>query len=210
MAGSKRRRHCSNGVRRRQGTRRLCVRPELEWPLCPKQKCRLRFQGGRDRGPNDEPCWTVRRWSSRGGGWQLLQAQAAQRLAGSLRPGRRLVPAWRRAGIIRTSGPTRAVRHRAAEHGLTDSAESLRHWMSAAGSWPPPRGTYRAVPSAPGPSATPGRAPPERRPPGCLAGGGGPRRTLIAFIDDATGEVLAGRCGGRCDAGVLGVRFWGQ
>ena len=90
-------------------------------------------------------------------------------------------------------GPTLAAQHLAAEHDFPYSAETLRHWMSAAGLWRP----RRARKARPHP-------PRDRRPcrgelvqidgsPHAWLEGRGPRCTLIAFIDDATGEVLAGR-----------------
>jgi len=90
-------------------------------------------------------------------------------------------------------GPTLAAEHLAAEHGFTYSAETLRAWMTVAGLWRPRRGrTARPHPPRP------------RRPcrgelvqidgsPHDWFEGRGPRCTLIAFIDDATGEVLAAR-----------------
>ena len=90
-------------------------------------------------------------------------------------------------------GPTLAAEYLGAEHGFGYSAETLRGWMVEAGLWRPrPGRRARAHP------------PRERRPrrgelvqidgsPHAWLEHRGPRCTLIAFIDDATGDVLAAR-----------------
>jgi len=90
-------------------------------------------------------------------------------------------------------GPTLAAEYLAGEHGFAYSIETLRGWMIEADLWRARRGRR----SRPHP-------PRERRPcrgelvqidasPHAWFEDRGPRCTLIAFIDDATGEVLAGR-----------------
>lgn len=90
-------------------------------------------------------------------------------------------------------GPTLAAEYLGADHGFGYSAETLRGWMVEAGLWRPrPGRRTRAHP------------PRERRPcrgelvqidgsPHAWIEDRGPRCTLIAFIDDATGDVLAAR-----------------
>lgn len=155
---------------------------------------------------------------------RLTQADAARRLALSVRQIKRLVRAWRgegAAGVVsrrrgRPSnrripeveknrfvalvrehyadfGPTLAAEYLGADHGFGYSAETLRGWMVEAGLWRPrPGRRTRAHP------------PRERRPcrgelvqidgsPHAWLEDRGPRCTLIAFIDDATGDVLAAR-----------------
>lgn len=90
-------------------------------------------------------------------------------------------------------GPTLAAEYLGADHGFGYSAETLRGWMVEAGLWRPRPGRR----SRPHP-------PRERRPcrgelvqidgsPHAWFEDRGSRCTLIAFIDDAGGEVLAAR-----------------
>ncbi len=111
---------------------------------------------------------------------------------------RRIKEAVREAALERLRsdyegfGPTLAAEYLASEHGFPHSVETLRQWMIAADLWTPRRRRLHRT-----------HAPRERRPrrgelvqidgsPHDWLEGRGPRCSLIAFMDDATSEVLAG------------------
>jgi len=97
-------------------------------------------------------------------------------------------------GLVRDNysdfGPTLACEYLTAQHGYTGSAETLRGWMIEAGLWKAKRSRVRRV-----------HSPRERR--SCLGElvqidgsphawleDRAPKSCLIAFIDDATGELM--------------------
>lgn len=90
-------------------------------------------------------------------------------------------------------GPELAREHLARDHGFVHSTETLRGWMTQAGLWTPKRRRAKRI-----------HSPRARR--ACLGElvqidgshhdwfeGRAPKCCLIAFIDDATGQVLGGR-----------------
>jgi transposase len=101
-------------------------------------------------------------------------------------------------------GPTLACEYLQREHGFTHSVETLRSWMSADQMWKPKQRRQRRIHSPR----------PRRDCRGELVQidgshhdwfeGRAPKCCLIAFIDDATGEVLTGRFfGGETTQGYL-------
>ena len=100
-------------------------------------------------------------------------------------------------GLVRDNysdfGPTLACEYLTVQHGYTGSAETLRTWMMEAGLWKAKRSRVRRI-----------HSPRERRSrlgelvqidgsPHAWFEDRAPKSCLIAFIDDATGELMQGK-----------------
>ncbi|MEO5670436.1 MAG: ISNCY family transposase [Ramlibacter sp.] len=90
-------------------------------------------------------------------------------------------------------GPTLAAEYLAERHGFTHSAESLRGWMIAAGLWKPKRVRQRAIHSPRERRAALGELIQIDGSPHAWFEKRAAKCCLIAFIDDATGRVMAAR-----------------
>ena len=90
-------------------------------------------------------------------------------------------------------GPTLAAEYLTSYHGFTRSVETLRNWMSEAGLWTPKRVRHRRVFQLRERRACVGELVQIDGSPHAWLEARGPRCTLIAFIDDATGRLQYAR-----------------
>lgn len=101
------------------------------------------------------------------------------------------------AGLVRQHygdfGPTLACEYLQRDHGFAHSVETLRGWMAAAQLWKPKRRRQARVHSPRARRASRGELVQIDGSHHDWFEGRAPRCCLIAFIDDATGEVLAAR-----------------
>ena len=90
-------------------------------------------------------------------------------------------------------GPTLAAEYLASFHGFTRSVETLRQWMTGAGLWVPKRQRRKRPFQLRERRACVGELVQIDGSPHAWLEGRGPRCTLIAFIDDATGRLQYAR-----------------
>lgn len=109
---------------------------------------------------------------------------------------RRIVPTVRDrfVGLVREHyadfGPTLACEYLTAQHGYTGSAETLRGWMMQAGLWKAKRSRVRRVHSPRERRSSLGELVQIDGSPHAWFEDRAPKSCLIAFIDDATGELM--------------------
>lgn len=90
-------------------------------------------------------------------------------------------------------GPTLAAEYLASYHGFTRSVETLRKWMSEAGLWTPKRARHKRPFQLRERRACLGELVQIDGSPHAWLEARGPKCTLIAFIDDATGRLQYAR-----------------
>jgi transposase len=146
--------------------------------------------------------------------WLGISVRQVKRLASSVRqdgargviskrrgvPSNRSIPVAERERVLELLvehyadfGPSLAAEYLAQRHGYRHSAETLRGWMVAAGLWKPKRVRARQVHSPRERRARLGELVQIDGSPHAWFEARGPRCSLVAFIDDATGSLMHAR-----------------